>query len=308
MREEQARDGDDLHEPLLVTAVAPVVVAVDHGNLLPGQGVELTGLAALVVLDGQQVVSAAFAQVGGVVALGVEGIGGNDHPREIRVRRSGRGEVRAGDFVGLRADLARGESDTVAMTDGGQDEDPAAVRAPRATQALAVHRDRPPPQPYRLGAGGRPVGPALFTLGCAVGHHRLRPAGLCGQQGPKVVVTGRADLTGIEPPQDAVQGLLARHPVAAKERVVGQAEGGQFLRRRTSAPLRRRGDRVVAGRGHRADHQGQQRGEPAPHSASPSRIGNRLELGDQAADLVLGGTLAEGFQAGRMRHGDSDRR
>jgi hypothetical protein len=24
--------------------------------------------------------------------------------------------------------------------------------------------------------------------------------------------------------------------------------------------------------------------------------------------LVLGGTLAEGFQAGRMRHGDSDRR
>jgi hypothetical protein len=212
--------------------------------------------------------------------LGVQGIGGNDHPREIRVVDLVEERCELGHFVGLRADLAGGESDTVAVTDGGQDEDPAAVRAPRATQTLAVHRDRPPPELYRLGAGGRPMGPALFTLGAAAGHHRLRPAGLCGQQGPKVVVTGRADLTGIEPPQDAAQGLLARHPVAAKEWVVGQAEGGQLLRRRTSAPLRRRGDRVVAGRGHRADHQGQQRGEPVTHSASPSRIGDRLELGD----------------------------
>ncbi|MET9915441.1 hypothetical protein ABZZ74_54250, partial [Streptomyces sp. NPDC006476] len=30
----------------------------------------------------------------------------------------------------------------------------------------------------------------------------------------------------IESPQNAAQGLLARHPVAAKEWVVGQAEGG----------------------------------------------------------------------------------
>ncbi|GAA2487382.1 hypothetical protein GCM10010276_27280 [Streptomyces longisporus] len=151
------------------------------------------------------------------------------------------------------------------------------------------------------------MGPALFALGAAVGHHRLRPAGLCGQQGPKVFVTGRADLAGIEPAQDAAQGLLARYPVAAQEWVVGQAEGGQFLRRRTPAPLRRRGDRVLAGECHRADHQGRQRGEPVPHSASPPRIGDRLELGYQAADLVLGGTLAEGFQAGRTRHVDSDR-
>jgi len=46
---------------------------------------ELTGLAPLVVLDGQQVVGAAFVQVGGVVSLGVEGIGGDDGPREICV-------------------------------------------------------------------------------------------------------------------------------------------------------------------------------------------------------------------------------
>lgn len=74
VRKEQARDGDDLDDPLLVAAVPSRVVAVDHGNVLPGQGMELAGLAPLVVLDGQQVVGAAFVQVGGVVALGVEGV------------------------------------------------------------------------------------------------------------------------------------------------------------------------------------------------------------------------------------------
>jgi hypothetical protein len=48
VREEQAVDGDDLHESLFVAAVAPVVVVVNHGDLLPGQSVELAGLAAVV--------------------------------------------------------------------------------------------------------------------------------------------------------------------------------------------------------------------------------------------------------------------
>ncbi|GAA2924534.1 hypothetical protein GCM10010478_26280 [Streptomyces erythrogriseus] len=130
------------------------------------------------------------------------------------------------------------------MTDGGQDEDPAALRglAPRRhlpSTAIACRRSRT--GSARAAARWARV---LFTLGATVGHHRIRPAGLCGQQGPKVVVTGYADLTGIELPEDAAQGVLARHPVAAKEWVVGQADGGQFLRRRTSAPLRRHGDRA----------------------------------------------------------------
>lgn len=73
------------------------------------------------------------------------------------------------------------------------------------------------------------------TLGATFGHDRLRPAGLCGQQGAKVVVGRRTDLTGIQAPQDAAQGLLARYSVAAEQWVIGQAEGGQFLRRRTPA-------------------------------------------------------------------------
>ncbi|KUL31573.1 hypothetical protein ADL12_24850 [Streptomyces regalis] len=48
VREEQAVGGDDLHESLFVAAVAPVVVAVNHGDLLPGQSVESAGLAAVV--------------------------------------------------------------------------------------------------------------------------------------------------------------------------------------------------------------------------------------------------------------------
>lgn len=54
-----------------------------------------------------------------------------------------------------------------------------------------------------------------------------------------MVVAGRADLTGIQTPQDTAQGLLARDSVAAQQRVIGQAEGGQLLRRGTPAPLRR---------------------------------------------------------------------
>ncbi|ODA73932.1 hypothetical protein APS67_001858 [Streptomyces sp. AVP053U2] len=304
MGEEQAVDGDGLDETLFVAAVAAGVVAVDDGDLLPGQGVELTGLAALVVLDGQQVVGAAFVQVGGVVALGVEGIGGHDRPLEVGVVDLVEEGLELGDFVGLRADLAGGEGDAVAVPDGGQDEDPAAVRAPRAARALAVHRDRPAPGAHRFGAGGRPVGAALFAFDAAVGHERL---GRVGQQGPQVVVAGRADLTGIEPPQNGAQGLLARDPVAAAQRMVGQTESGQFLRRRTSAPLRRRCDGVMARRGHRTDHQGQQRGDPVAHPARPARIGDRLELGNRAADLASRSIRAEGLQAGRRRDGNDGR-
>jgi hypothetical protein len=60
VREEQSVGGDGLHESLFVAAVAPVVVVVNHGDLLPGQSVELAGPAA--------VVGATFVQVGGVVA------------------------------------------------------------------------------------------------------------------------------------------------------------------------------------------------------------------------------------------------
>jgi hypothetical protein len=197
-------------------------------------------------------------------------------------------------------------SDAVAVADRGKHEDPAAVRAPGTAQAFSVHRDRPASAGYRIGPGGSLVGAALFALWAAVGHPRCGRCALVGQQGRQVGEPGRAELGRIEAPQHAAQGLLARHPVAAQERVVGQAEGGQFLGCRTPAPLRCRGDRVVACGCHRADHQGQQGGEPVTHAAGSARIGERLELGNQAADLIPRGTLTQGLQTGRGASGSSD--
>jgi len=48
----------------------------------------------------------------------------------------------------------------------------------------------------RLGAGSRPVSPALFTLDGTVGHERIWRVGPGRQQGPQVVVVGRTDLAG----------------------------------------------------------------------------------------------------------------
>jgi hypothetical protein len=86
---------------------------------------------------------------------------------------------------------------------------------------------------------------------------------------------GRAEFGRIEASRHAAQGLLARHPVAAQERVTEQAEGGQFLGRGTPVPLRYRGDRVVTRGCHRADHQGPG-GEPVAHPADSARIDGRL--------------------------------
>jgi len=102
-----------------VAAVAAGVVTVDDGDLFPGQPVELAGLTALVVLDREEVVGAAFAQVGGVGVLGVESIGGDDRPGEVGiVDLVGQG-LELGDFVRLRPDLTRGRSDAVAVADRG---------------------------------------------------------------------------------------------------------------------------------------------------------------------------------------------
>jgi hypothetical protein len=98
VREEQSVGGDGLHESLFVAAVAPVVVVVNHGDLLPGQSVELAGPAA--------VVGATFVQVGGVVAWGVQGIGGDNRPGEVGVVDLIEQGCELGNFVGLRADLA----------------------------------------------------------------------------------------------------------------------------------------------------------------------------------------------------------
>lgn len=78
------------------------VVTVDHGDLFPAAGVA-GGPAALVALDREEVVGAAFAQVGGVGVLGVESVGGDDSSGEVDIVDLVEQGLELGDFVGVIA-------------------------------------------------------------------------------------------------------------------------------------------------------------------------------------------------------------
>lgn len=105
-REEQVVHGGDLDAPDLIAAVAGVAGPSLERDLPPGKGFELVPQVLLVALDDDDVVGAARQEVGGVFALGVQGVGGDDRPGEVgdgvrpgrvalRVDRAGRGPERA---------------------------------------------------------------------------------------------------------------------------------------------------------------------------------------------------------------------
>ena len=73
--------------------------------------------AGLVALDDQQVVRAAPGQVGGVGALGVQRIGGDDRAGDVDAVQQ-RGEH--GNLVGLGAHLHLAQHHAVSMVEGGE--------------------------------------------------------------------------------------------------------------------------------------------------------------------------------------------
>jgi hypothetical protein len=79
-------------------SVRPCPLGIRHRHVAPGQVGELGVRAGLVALDDQQVVRAASGQVGGVLALGMQGIGGDDRAGDVDAVQQ-RGEH--GDFVDL---------------------------------------------------------------------------------------------------------------------------------------------------------------------------------------------------------------
>ena len=81
------------------------------------------------------------------------------------------------------------------------------------------------------------------------------------------------------------------------ERELGRGPRGG----RPPAPFGCRGDGVVARGCHRADCQGRQGGEPVACLAGSALIGERLELGGQAAGLIPHGTLTQGCRRGAGR-------
>ncbi|WP_344494610.1 hypothetical protein [Nonomuraea monospora] len=85
MREGQAGpDGADFHAADFAAAVALLVGAVVEDGLAPGQGLEPALQGGLVAFDDEEVVAAGGDDVTGVVVLGVQGVGGDDHAGQVQ--------------------------------------------------------------------------------------------------------------------------------------------------------------------------------------------------------------------------------
>jgi hypothetical protein len=101
---EPGRDGGGLEGAVLLTAVAAVALPVTGGDVAPGQVLDLGVQAGLVLLHDQDVMGALAAdQELGVLALGVQGIGGDHGSGQVQGRQQ-RAEL--GDLVGLASTLA----------------------------------------------------------------------------------------------------------------------------------------------------------------------------------------------------------
>jgi hypothetical protein len=145
-------DGDDLVGAGDPAAVAGVGLAVSDRDVLPRLPCQVAAQILLVALDGEDVVRASAVEVGGVLTLGVEGIGGDDHLGEIVDLVEECGEH--GYFVGLLADLDLAERHSRVMVQAGHEHPCAAVADSRASKRLTVDGDRAARRPYiRLDAG-----------------------------------------------------------------------------------------------------------------------------------------------------------
>ena len=91
----------------------PLVIGYRH--VAPGQGGELGVQVGLVALDDQQVLSAAPGQVGGVVTLGMQGIGGDDRAGDVNAVQQRREQ---GNLIGLGAHLHLAQHHAVRMVEG----------------------------------------------------------------------------------------------------------------------------------------------------------------------------------------------
>jgi hypothetical protein len=102
------------------------------------------------MLDGQDVVRVLGRdQELGVLALGVQRVGGDHRPGQLQRRQQRR---KGGDFVGLAVHLSLGEYRAGLLVCRGQQVAGLAIAAgmPGAAHRLAVYRHRPPlPQPRR---------------------------------------------------------------------------------------------------------------------------------------------------------------
>jgi hypothetical protein len=110
-------DGGDLEDAPLAAAVPAFPPVIRGRHVTPGQGGELGVQAGLVALDGDHIVRAATGQVAGVLALGVQRVGGDHRVLDLDAVAQ-RGEQR--DLIRLGAHLHLAQHHTVGMVQGGQ--------------------------------------------------------------------------------------------------------------------------------------------------------------------------------------------
>jgi hypothetical protein len=119
--EVQPGDGGDLQAAGLGAAVAAVNGAIGHGDLPPGEPSELPQEAGPVGLDHQQVGGVLVGdQPVGVLALGVQGVGGDPHAVQVQ---AGQQWLEGGDLVAGWVHAGLGQDHTTGMGHGGQQVD-----------------------------------------------------------------------------------------------------------------------------------------------------------------------------------------
>ncbi|GAA2418848.1 hypothetical protein GCM10010404_91790 [Nonomuraea africana] len=127
-------------EPALLAAVSAVALPITDRDLLPQQSLELGVQGGLILLDDQQVVGVLLGhQEGGVIALGVQGVGGDDASIQVKVFQQG---PEPGDLVGLAVNVGLGQDQARVVIQRRQQVHGAVLAAASAAQCLAVHGDR----------------------------------------------------------------------------------------------------------------------------------------------------------------------
>jgi hypothetical protein len=242
--------------------VAPVADVVCDGDVAPGQGGQLVVQGGLVGLDDQHIRGVLVGdQPVGLLALGMERVGGDDPPGQVQPLQQG---PEPGDLVGGGLHVGLTQDRTGGVVHHREQLDLRVGVVAAAAQGLAIDRDRLPPR----------------HPGC-----RRRPGGwwgrLVGQPGADDLV----QRVGVDAGQHAAHGGLGGRSPSAGQRVAACPERGQDRPGRVSYPFTDRGQGLGAGQ-HRGDRHGQHRDQRVPSAAAVAWVGDVGEVVKQAAALV----------------------
>jgi hypothetical protein len=192
-----------------------------------------------------------------VLALGVEGVGGDDGVGEVQTLQQ---RPEPGDLVGGVVHVGLGQDRGGGMIHRREQVHRRGAVVAAAAQGLAVDGDG-----------------ALWRWWPAGGRGWL----LAGQP----LADGPVQRVGVDAGQHAAHGRLSGWPEGAGQRVAAGPERGKDLAGRIRGPLADRGQRLGAGQ-HRADRDAEHADQRGPSAASMSWVGDAGKVVEQAAALV----------------------